>query len=76
MGENVTTVYLNLKDAIYDISWYLCPERVQHYAIMPMLMHADRPIYFESIGTFSCSHEAFAKVNSSHFQLFFHDNGV
>lgn len=61
VGEIVTTVYLDLADAIYEISWYLCPVREQFY-IIPMLLHADKPIYFESIGSLNCSHEAFAKV--------------
>lgn len=61
VGEHVTTVYLDLKDSIYNISWFLCPLDLQRY-IVPMLMNADKPVYFESFGTLNCTNDTFKRV--------------
>lgn len=73
VGENVTTVYLELKDSIYNISWFMWPVRMQQYMV-PMLMHADKPITFESFGSLNCSHDTFKKVAFSalHRDAFIH----
>lgn len=61
VGGMVTMVYLDVKESIFNISWYLCPLQLQHY-IVPMLMHADKPIDFESFGTLNCSNDTFKRV--------------
>lgn len=61
VGGMVTNVYLDLKESIYDISWFMCPLHMKNYILM-MLILADKPIVFESFGSLNCSNDTFNKV--------------
>lgn len=65
LGEIVTNAYFNLNSSIYNVSWYLCPVEIQK-CILPMLLAAEQPIYFNSIASLNCSHDTFKRVKLRH----------
>lgn len=65
VGEGVRTKYLQLNDAIYDVSWYLYPVKLEKLVPL-MLMHAEKPAKFESVGGLDCSLETLKTVTTSY----------
>lgn len=62
VGESVRDAFLNLGDSVYGVPWYVGPASAQKMFPL-MLMHAEKPVSFESVGGLDCSHETFKVVN-------------
>lgn len=61
IGENVTTAYAGMNEAMFNISWYLWPVELQQH-LVPMILIAGQPVYFNSIVSLNCSHESYKRV--------------
>lgn len=68
IGENVTTSYLDLTDKIFQLSWYMCPVKVQKY-IPFMMLHGQKEIYFRSFGSLDCTLDTFKRVRIRNCEL-------
>lgn len=62
VGNEVTTHFSSIDDAIYECAWYKLPLNLKKY-IPFMMMIAQKPIYIQSMGYIRCTRETFRMVN-------------
>lgn len=60
-GENVTAAYDAINESVYNISWSVWPVELQRH-LVPMLLIAGRPVYFDSIISLNCSRDSYKRV--------------
>lgn len=67
-GENLTSRFNELSDAIYECEWHLFPNNIQR--VLPIIMNsAQKAIILRGFGNVSCTREAFKEV-SIHLIIF------
>lgn len=62
-GDKITKAYGDLDGAIYSITWYMGPLKIQRYMV-PMMVAAQQPLLIKGLFTLHCTRETFKKVRS------------
>lgn len=61
VGDDVTTCFGHISDAIYDCPWHKLPVNLRKY-FPSMILIAQKPIYIQGMGNIRCTRETFKVV--------------
>lgn len=64
VGENVTTAFDSMNEAMYVVTWYGIPIELQKYLI-PMLLSTEAPMRVPVFANSCCSRGTFKEVTLS-----------